>query len=227
MTLGVQLADWPDRLNRFINALQADRRPERDQASTPEELDELRMAATIAGSQAARAQPDPAFLDGLRTRLHLRQRGDRRVSRAGLLRSASFWATGVASGLGVAWIMGIRPSSPVTALPANDAALPVGRWFAAGALVDIGPHEVVPFDAGAVPTFLIRDGDSVKALSRVCTHMACLLHYQKDESEFECPCHGATFDLSGRVNTLYGLDLPPLPSVDVRVVKGTVYVLGA
>ena len=192
------MPDWPDRLNRFIDALQGGRRPERGQATTPEELDELRMAATIMGSRAENAQPDPEFLDSLRSRLKLAHRADCRLSRAGLLRAAGFWAAGVASGLGVAWSVGVRPTPSATPLPASEAALPAGKWFAAGLLADLGPHEVVPFDAGAIPTFLIREGDSVKALSRVCTHMACLLHFQKDESEFECPCHGATFDLRGQ-----------------------------
>jgi nitrite reductase/ring-hydroxylating ferredoxin subunit len=221
------MADWPDRLNRFIDALQADRRPERGQASTPEELEELRMAGAIMGSRSERAEPDLEFLDSLRTRLHLAVRPGSRLSRAGLLRAAGFWAAGLASGLGVAWGIRTRQAVPIVPIPATEAALPAGKWFAAGLLADIGPKEVVSFDAGAVPTFLIRDGNSVKALSRVCTHMACLLHYQSEDTEFECPCHGATFDLNGRINTMYGMSLPPLPPVDVRIVNGIVYVLGA
>lgn len=221
------MADWPDRLNRFIDALQADRRPERGQASTPEELEELRLAAGIMGSRSELAEPDPEFLDGLRTRLNVSARPGSRLSRAGLLRAAGFWAAGLASGLGVAWGISTRRAVPMVPIPTTESALPAGKWFAAGLLADFGPKEVVSFDAGAVPTFLIRDGNSVRALSRVCTHMACLLHYQSDESEFECPCHGASFDLNGRINAYYSLSLPPLPPVDVRVVNGVVYVLGA
>ncbi len=221
------MADWPDRLNRFIDALQAGRRPERGQASTPEELEELRMAASIMGSRAELAQPDPEFLDSLRTRLQIAQKAKSRVSRAGLLRAAGYWTAGVASGLAVAWGIGSRRLIPPNPVPATNDALPAGKWFAVAPLADIAQHEVVSFDAGAVPTFLIREGDTVRAMSRVCTHMACLLQYEASDQELTCPCHGATFDLNGRVNNIYGLKLPPLPPIDVRVVNGTVYVLGA
>ena len=32
-----------------------------------------------------------------------------------------------------------------------------------------------------------------------CTHRACDISYQSDEKKFYCPCHGAEFDLYGRV----------------------------
>ncbi len=37
------------------------------------------------------------------------------------------------------------------------------------------------------------------ALSRVCTHLGCLIDYQKDQKRLLCPCHGGTYDLSGNV----------------------------
>src|SRR5690242_9404595 len=39
------------------------------------------------------------------------------------------------------------------------------------------------------------------ALSRVCTHLGCLVDYQKDKSRFLCPCHGGTYDLTGNVTS--------------------------
>lgn len=39
------------------------------------------------------------------------------------------------------------------------------------------------------------------ALSRVCTHLGCLVDYQKDRKRMLCPCHGGTYDLSGRVTS--------------------------
>jgi nitrite reductase/ring-hydroxylating ferredoxin subunit len=94
-------------------------------------------------------------------------------------------------------------------------------------LSDLTPNQVVPVQAGAVPAFLIREGDTVRAISRVCTHMGCLLNYEADDREFACPCHGAWFDLAGHVDPKYGMSLPQLPAVGVRVEKGVVYVLGA
>ena len=222
------MADWPDRLNRFIDALQAGRRPERNLASTPEELDELRVAASIAGTREDHSQPDPTFLRDLRARLHASQRKDPRVTRSGLLRAAGLWAAGVASGIGVTWGVGaIRAANQYPPTTSADIGLQGGDWFTVGKLTDFAPNQVVAVQAGAVPAFLIREGDSFRAISRVCTHMGCLLNFSKNERELACPCHGAWFDLNGNLEPGYGRPLPPLPAVGVRVDKGTVYVLGA
>jgi hypothetical protein len=96
------MSDWPDRLNQFIDSLRADQRPERKLARTPAELDDLRIAARLAGARADGAEPDPAFLAGLRTQLGLERRSRRfRVSRGQLLRAAGIWAAGVASGIAI------------------------------------------------------------------------------------------------------------------------------
>jgi nitrite reductase/ring-hydroxylating ferredoxin subunit len=222
------MADWPDRLNRFIDALQAGRRPERGLASTPEELAELRLAAGIIGSREAQVEPDPKFLNDLRSRLPTNRRQKQTVTRAGLLRAAGLWAAGLASGIGVTWGVGaLRAAYQESARKPAEIVLQGGNWFAVGMLTDLAPGQVMPVQAGAVPAFLIREGDTVRAISRVCTHMGCLLNFEADDRELECPCHGAWFDLNGNVDPTYGRSLPPLPAVGVRVDKGVVYVLGA
>lgn len=37
------------------------------------------------------------------------------------------------------------------------------------------------------------------ALSKVCTHLGCLVEYQKQGGYLLCPCHGGRFDLDGNV----------------------------
>jgi cytochrome b6-f complex iron-sulfur subunit len=37
------------------------------------------------------------------------------------------------------------------------------------------------------------------AFSRVCTHLGCLVKFDKERQEFICPCHAGTFDLDGNV----------------------------
>jgi nitrite reductase/ring-hydroxylating ferredoxin subunit len=222
------MADWPDRLNRFIDALQAGRRPERGLASTPEELEELRMAAGIFGSRDVHAEPDPTFLSDLRSRLPANRRTRERVTRAGLLRAAGLWAAGLASGIGVTIGVGaLRAAYREPARKPAEIELQGGKWFAVGMLSDLAPGQVMPVQAGAVPAFLIREGGTVRAISRVCTHMGCLLNYTAKEQELACPCHGAWFNLDGTVDPAYGMSLPTLPAVGVRVDKGVVYVLGA
>ena len=44
-----------------------------------------------------------------------------------------------------------------------------------------------------------RRGSGFIALSRVCTHMGCLVGYDKFNNKLVCPCHAGEFDLEGRV----------------------------
>ena len=44
---------------------------------------------------------------------------------------------------------------------------------------------------------IFRDGDGVFALSRVCTHLGCLVKSEADG--FHCPCHGSRFAPNGSV----------------------------
>jgi cytochrome b6-f complex iron-sulfur subunit len=42
-----------------------------------------------------------------------------------------------------------------------------------------------------------RDKDGVFAISRVCTHLGCIV--KPNEQGFECPCHGSLYDQTGGV----------------------------
>jgi cytochrome b6-f complex iron-sulfur subunit len=230
------LTDWPERVNRFAEALRAGRRPERRLARSPEELEELRFAARLTGLNAAGAEPDPGFLARLRQQLRLNEPvAPRRVSRASVLRAAGWWVAGLASGVGLA--LGARQLRPsvqpfVNLAPTGRPELGAGSWFAVGPAESFPIGTIKSFDAGAVPVFLIHDGTSFRALSRICTHMGCMLAYNDRAKEIDCPCHGAIFNLDGTMesypNEYYSqLILAPLPSAEVRVVNGTVYVQGA
>lgn len=59
-------------------------------------------------------------------------------------------------------------------LPAGEAFLPPGRSVA-----------------------VFRDTDGVYAISRVCTHLGCLV--KNEGGGFQCPCHGSRFALDGSV----------------------------
>jgi len=61
------------------------------------------------------------------------------------------------------------------------------------------------------------------ALSRVCTHLGCLVDYQKDKGRFICPCHAGTYDLSGNVTS----GPPPKPLLQFPVkVEGDTIIIG-
>ena len=54
---------------------------------------------------------------------------------------------------------------------------------------------------------VLRTPESLRAFSLVCTHLGCLVEWQKDKKEFYCPCHDGRFDEFGDV--LAGP--PPIP----------------
>jgi cytochrome b6-f complex iron-sulfur subunit len=60
------------------------------------------------------------------------------------------------------------------------------------------------------------------ALSRVCTHLGCLVDYQKDKKLLLCPCHAGTYDLSGNVTS--GPPPKPLQQLPVKVVGDTIVI---
>ncbi len=55
----------------------------------------------------------------------------------------------------------------------------------------------VPFLPPGRAVALFRDGDGVYAISRVCTHLGCIINSTPDG--FECPCHGSRFASNGSV----------------------------
>ncbi|MEJ2471872.1 MAG: Rieske (2Fe-2S) protein [Desulfuromonadales bacterium] len=59
-----------------------------------------------------------------------------------------------------------------------------------------------------------QPGDFV-ALSAVCTHLGCIVAWQKQAGEFLCPCHGGRFSAEGQV--LGGPPPSPLESFPVKL----------
>jgi cytochrome b6-f complex iron-sulfur subunit len=79
---------------------------------------------------------------------------------------------------------------------------------------DIGnAKEIV---VNGTPAIIInRPGKGYIALSRVCTHLGCLVEYDRDNKRLVCPCHAGIYDLEGRV--LSGPPPKPLTAFPLKV----------
>jgi cytochrome b6-f complex iron-sulfur subunit len=73
------------------------------------------------------------------------------------------------------------------------------------------------------PFWVIRtSGDELIALSATCTHLRCILQWDKESGRLVCPCHAGAFDLNG--NVVAGPPPRPLQSLKVDTRGGIVYV---
>jgi cytochrome b6-f complex iron-sulfur subunit len=68
-----------------------------------------------------------------------------------------------------------------------------------------------------------RPDQGYVALSRVCTHLGCLVDYQKDKKRLLCPCHAGTYDLSG--NVISGPPPKPLQQFPIKI-EGDSIIIG-
>ncbi len=70
--------------------------------------------------------------------------------------------------------------------------------------------------------FIVRSGQQLYALSPVCSHLGCLVNWNYNKKEFQCPCHGGRYDIQGRV--LGGPPPKPLTRLPLRIEKDSVLV---
>ena len=76
-------------------------------------------------------------------------------------------------------------------------------------LEQLEPGEGTVIRRGAQNIAVYKDPDgSLRSLSAVCTHLACIVHFNNAERSWDCPCHGSRFDLDGKV--LQGPAVDPL-----------------
>lgn len=83
--------------------------------------------------------------------------------------------------------------------------------------------------AGATVNITRREAsgraDDFVALSSTCPHLGCQVHWEAQNNRYYCPCHGGTFDPSGK-----GTGGPPgdagqsLPRYSLAVQKGLLYI---
>ncbi len=88
---------------------------------------------------------------------------------------------------------------------------------------DIREGEAKFFQYAGSAAVLVRKPDgALIALSAVCTHMGCIVRWQKDRQEFICPCHGGRYSVDGAV--IAGPPPRPLPKLPFTVANGIITV---
>jgi glycine/D-amino acid oxidase-like deaminating enzyme/nitrite reductase/ring-hydroxylating ferredoxin subunit len=69
-----------------------------------------------------------------------------------------------------------------------------------GTLEDIGPGEGKLVSLKGEKLAVSRDeSGEATAITRVCTHLGCIVHWNRMENTWDCPCHGSRFRRDGEV----------------------------
>jgi len=96
-----------------------------------------------------------------------------------------------------------------------------GGVVRAGKVDEFLPGSVSHIQAGRFYLYRMNDG-SFLAMWQKCTHLGCSVPYNADTKQFECPCHGSVYNLTGIVT---GGPAPrPLDVFPVSIKNGEVFV---
>jgi nitrite reductase/ring-hydroxylating ferredoxin subunit len=251
--------DAAERFDGFLEALLGDGRPSPDAVGDRDEAEMARMAAELAASGRAESAPDPAFVEQLRRRMRDADAGIDairqpppvreqprattetarwRLTRRQLLQAGFGAAAGLAAGvIGVALT---DQNGRRSTLGDGEPLVADGFWTDVARLDELPPGSAIRFSTAAFDGFVVNDEGTVRALSSVCTHMGCTLHFRPDWQDLRCPCHGASFGLDGRLANgrrawstegayrgdaqAYPIELPDLVRPEVKVEDGLIWV---
>jgi glycine/D-amino acid oxidase-like deaminating enzyme/nitrite reductase/ring-hydroxylating ferredoxin subunit len=65
---------------------------------------------------------------------------------------------------------------------------------------DLKPGEGAVFRRGLEKLAIYRDDNGdVHEFSAICPHLKCIVHWDRTEKSWDCPCHGSRFDAQGHV----------------------------
>jgi nitrite reductase/ring-hydroxylating ferredoxin subunit len=252
------VGDAADRFDSYLEALLGEGRPSPEAVGDRDEAEMARMAAELAASTRSDTTPDPAFVEQLRLRMRQADAGIAAVQRPPPVREqpmpagAGRWrlsrrqvlqaGLGAAAGM-AAGVIGVSLGSrtPQRRIGDDDQLVAGdGFWTEVASVGDVPPGSAVRFTTAAFDGFVVNDAGTIRALSSVCTHMGCTLHFRPDWADLRCPCHGASFDLAGRLANgrsawrsegaypgdakAYPIELPDLVRPRVKVEDDAVWV---
>jgi nitrite reductase/ring-hydroxylating ferredoxin subunit len=250
-----RLNDAAERFDGYLDALLGDGRPSPESVGDRDEAEMARMAAELAagGRPVIATGPDPAFVEQLRLRMREADAGIAtvrtappvreaetqaepagiarwRLSRRQVLQAGMGAAAGLAAGLAG---LALRNRAERAGDWDDEPLVGEGYWMEVARMDEVPEGTALRFSTAAFDGFVVNDHGTIRALSSVCTHMACTLHYRPDWQDLRCPCHGASFDMTGRLANgrrgwretggypgdaeAYPLDLPDLVRPQVKV----------
>ena len=215
-----------NRIERIVSDLLKGRRLGL-RAGDADEKAAITMAARLAAARQGPQRMNPAFRNRLAKALGAAPRDALLTRRAALVAGLGLAAGAVAGGMianalePTANGLAKRPGGGlINPDPAN------ARWVDVAAMSDLAEGQPKRVTAGAVGAYLFRRGDTVSAVSSICSHLPCELWWNKTVHLLDCPCHPASFTPDG-TSTDVAYPLPALNPVQVRVTSaGRVEVLG-
>jgi cytochrome b6-f complex iron-sulfur subunit/menaquinol-cytochrome c reductase iron-sulfur subunit len=80
---------------------------------------------------------------------------------------------------------------------AELSALPEGAPTRVKVMGELRDAFTVSANVTLGSVWLMRSGDSVRALSAECPHLGCAIDLNGDATSFGCPCHSSKFSLAG------------------------------
>jgi nitrite reductase/ring-hydroxylating ferredoxin subunit len=208
-----------DRIERIVSELLRGKRL-RLRGGDAEEKGAITTAARLAGGRQGPARMHPAF------RKRLQRTLEQTPSEGWMTRRAALVAgLGLAAGAAGGAFLGRAVEPQLVPSPGQAIDPTHGRWVDVAAMSDLPEGHGKLVVAGSVRAFVFRNGDTVSAVSSICSHLPCELWWDGDAAHLACPCHPAAFQPDGKPTT--GYSLPALNAVHARVTDaGRVEVLG-
>lgn len=137
--------------------------------------------------------------------------------------SSAAMAAGLAAGYGALGYSGARFLMP------TDSGL--GEWQFVATVAQLAQGHSLQYTSPAGQRVVVarqsngEDADAFIALSSVCPHLGCQVHWESVENRFFCPCHNGAFDPSG--NPTAGPPFAaktPLSRFPLKVERGVLFI---
>jgi nitrite reductase/ring-hydroxylating ferredoxin subunit len=96
----------------------------------------------------------------------------------------------------------LKASGPFFKMLKDDLVSVLNKWFyrdtAELSGIKSGEAKIVKLEGEKCGAFRDRNGN-LHIVSAECTHLKCMVNWNKDEQSWDCPCHGSRFTYTGKV----------------------------